>query len=183
MKKQTRTTKKAPAARTSLAQRVRVLEDIEAIKQLKAMYCNSCDGGWDRPTHDYDQVAALFTEDAVTDGTAGRTAGRENIRRLYRSYQVTPFAFHRVTNPIIKVAGDQATGNWHVLVALARPDGQAVWIAGIYDEEYVRSRDGWRIKLLKFTPAFITRYEQGWGKERTAPVQPRRAAPNPAAGV
>lgn len=183
MKKQARTAKKTAGRRVSLAQRVRLLEDLEEIKQLKALYCQYCDGGWDRPTHDYDRIAALFTEDAVTDGTAGRTEGRENIRRLYRSYQVTPFAFHRVTNPIIKVAGDQATGNWHVLVALARPDSQAVWIAGIYDEEYVRTRDGWRIKLLKFTPAFITRYEQGWGKERTAPVQPRRDDPNPAAGV
>jgi ketosteroid isomerase-like protein len=180
MKKQTRTAKKAPA-RMSLAQRVRLLEDVEEIKQLKASYCNYCDGGWDRPTHDYDQIAALFTEDAVTEGTAGRTEGRENIRRLYRSYQVTPFSFHRVTNPIIKVAGDRATGNWHVLVALARPDGQAVWVAGIYDEQYARTKDGWRIKVLKFTTAFITRYEQGWGKERSVPVQPRRDA-SPAAG-
>ncbi len=176
MKKQTQTAKKAPAARVSLAQRVRLLEDLEAIKQLKASYCRYCDGGWAGPTHDYDQIAALFTEDAMTDGTAGRTEGRENIRRLYRSYQATPFAFHRVTNPIIEVKGNQATGNWHVLVALTRPGGQAVWIAGIYDEEYLRTRDGWRIKTLKFTPAFITRYEQGWGKERAMPVQQSRAA-------
>jgi ketosteroid isomerase-like protein len=182
MKKQTRTAKKAPAARMSLAQRVRALEDVEEIKQLKASYCNYCDGGWDRPTHDYDRIADLFTEDAVTQGTAGRTAGRENIRRLYRSYQVTPFAFHRVTNPIIKVAGDRATGNWHVLVALTRPDGQAVWVAGIYDEEYVRTKDGWRIQVLKFTSAFTTRYEQGWGKERAMEVQRRRDANPPAAG-
>src|SRR5215472_3436051 len=151
MKKQTRTAKKAPAARTSLAQRLRLMEDFEEIKQLKAAYCNGCDGGWDRPTHDYDAIAALFTEDAVTEGTAGRTAGRENIRRLYRSYQATPFAFHRVTNPIIKVDGNRATGNWHVLVTLTRPDNQAVWIAGIYDEEYTRTREGWRIKTLRFT--------------------------------
>jgi hypothetical protein len=174
MKKQIGTAKKTPTPRMSLAQRVRLLEDLEEIKQLKALYCQYCDGGWDRPTHDYDQIAALFTEDAVTEGTAGRTEGRENIRRLYRSYQATPFAFHRVTNPIIKVAGNRATGNWHVLVALTRPDNQAVWVAGIYDEEYARTRDGWRIRMLKFTPAFITRYEQGWGRERAVPVQPQR---------
>jgi len=164
----------------TLAQRVRLLEDIESIKRLKALYCKYCDGGWAGPTHDFDQIAALFTEDAVTEGTAGRTQGRENIRRLYRSYQATPFAFHRITNPIIEVAGDRAKGNWHVLVALTRPDGQAVWVAGIYDEDYVRTRDGWRIQLLKFTPAFITRYEQGWGKESAVPVQPQHAS-SPAA--
>jgi ketosteroid isomerase-like protein len=169
--------RKAPAKRMTMAQRVQRIEDIEEIKQLKALYCMYCDGGWAGPTHDYDQIAALFTEDAVTEGTAGRTEGRESIRRLYRSYQATPFAFHRVTNPIIKVDGNRATGNWHVLVALTRPDGQAVWIAGIYDEEYQRTREGWRIKLLKFTPAFITPYEQGWGKERAMAVQPARSAP------
>jgi hypothetical protein len=182
MKKRTQASAKAPAARTTLAQKVRVLEDIEAIKQLKALYCKYCDGGWAGPTHDYDKIAALFTEDAVTDGTAGRTQGRENIRRLYKSYQASPLAFHRVTNPIIEVAGDRATGNWHVLVAILRPDSQAVWVAGIYDEEYARTRDGWRIKILKFTPAFITRYEQGWGKERAVPVQPSRGASPSAAG-
>jgi hypothetical protein len=165
-----------------LAHKVRVLEDIEAIKQLKALYCKYCDGGWAGPTHDYDKIAALFTEDAVTDGTAGRTQGRENIRRLYKSYQASPLAFHRVTNPIIEVTGDRASGNWHVLVAILRPDNQAVWVAGIYDEEYARTSEGWRIKTLKFTPAFITRYEQGWGKERAVPVQPPRGASPSAAG-
>ncbi len=171
MKKPTRTAKKRSPARKTLAQRVQLLEDIEEIKQLKALYCKYCDGGWAGPTHDYDRIAALFTEDAVTDGTSGLTAGRENIRRLYRSYQATPFAFHRVTNPIIKVNGNRATGNWHVLVALTRPDNQAIWIAGIYDEDYLKTRDGWRIQRLKFTPAFITRYEQGWGRERGLAAQ------------
>lgn len=179
MKKQTQPAKKSSAPRTTLAQRVQQLEDLESIKKLKALYCKYCDGGWAGPTHDYDNIAALFTEDAVTQGTAGTTAGRENIRRLYHSYQATPFAFHRVTNPIIEITGDRATGNWHVLVALTRPDQQAVWVAGLYDEEYVRTRDGWRITTLKFTPAFITPYELGWGKERAMPVPHR---PSPAAG-
>src|SRR5260370_30256692 len=113
MKKRTEAWAKARAARTTLARKVRVLEDIEAIKQLKALYCKYCDGGWAGPTHDYDKIAALFTEDAVTDGTAGRTQGRENIRRLYKSYQASPLAFHRLTNPIIEAAGDRASGNWH----------------------------------------------------------------------
>jgi ketosteroid isomerase-like protein len=182
MKKQTSKEKARPARASSMAQRTRRLEDIEEIKQLKALYCKYCDGGWAGPTHDYDRIAALFTEDAVTEGTAGRTEGRENIRRLYKSYQATPFAFHRVTNPIIQVTGNRATGNWHVLVALTRPDSQAVWVAGIYDEEYARTRDGWRIQRLKFTPAFITPYEQGWGKERAMPVQPRREPGSVSAG-
>ena len=40
-----------------LEARVRRLEDIEAIKQLKARYCALCDAGYDA-----DGIAPLFTE-------------------------------------------------------------------------------------------------------------------------
>jgi hypothetical protein len=36
----------------TLEQRVQVLEDIQAITELKAAYCNAADGGWDRPSHE-----------------------------------------------------------------------------------------------------------------------------------
>ena len=40
-----------------LARRLQVLEDIEAIKKLKARYCAYCDNQYDA-----DGIAALFTE-------------------------------------------------------------------------------------------------------------------------
>ena len=52
----------------ALEARLRRLEDIEALKQLKAQYCAACDDGYDA-----DRLASLFTEDAVWDG--GRTFG------------------------------------------------------------------------------------------------------------
>ena len=42
--------------------RLRRLEDIEAIKRLKARYCAACDDGYDP-----DRLAALFTEDVCGD--------------------------------------------------------------------------------------------------------------------
>ena len=50
---------------SALERRLQRLEDIEEISKLKARYCNFVDGGWDRPTHDYDGVASIFTDDGV----------------------------------------------------------------------------------------------------------------------
>ena len=53
--------------------RLRVLEDIEAIKKLKSRYCYLCDDNYDA-----DGLASLFTEDAVWEGgIRGRADGRD----------------------------------------------------------------------------------------------------------
>jgi Fe-S-cluster-containing dehydrogenase component len=46
-----------------LEKRLQALEEIEAIKRLKARYCAMCDAGYDS-----NGLAGLFTEDAVWDG-------------------------------------------------------------------------------------------------------------------
>ncbi len=156
--------KRVAKAGSALEKRVRLLEDIEEISKLKARYCNYVDGGWDRPTHDYDGVASIFTEDGVWEAIPTiRAETREGIREYFRKAQDISLAFHRITNPIIEVNGNQATGNWHVLVALTHPNGKAVWIGGIYNDEFVRTAEGWKFKKLSFTFAFNVPYEKGWG--------------------
>ena len=54
-----------------LEKRLQTLEDIEAIKRLKARYCAMCDAGYDS-----DGLAGLFTEDAVWDGGSFGTRRR-----------------------------------------------------------------------------------------------------------
>jgi len=156
--------KRVAKAGSALEKRLRTIEDIEEISKLKARYCNCVDGGWDRPTHDYDAVTELFTEDGVWDaGEKLRGEGREGIREFFKNARSISFAFHRITNPIIEIDGDTATGNWHVMVALTHPDGRAVWIAGIYNDQFVRTGDGWKFRRLTFTQAFQTPYERSWG--------------------
>ena len=85
------------------------MADIEQIKQLKHRYCACCD-----ERYDPDGIAALFTEDGVWDGGPfGRAEGREGFREFFRevSNQVD-FANHYVTNPIIEIDGNSATGCW-----------------------------------------------------------------------
>ncbi|MGH7917200.1 MAG: nuclear transport factor 2 family protein, partial [Candidatus Binataceae bacterium] len=55
----------------TLEERVRVLEDIESIKRLKARYCAACDDNYNA-----EAIAALFTEDAIWDGAGlGKAEG------------------------------------------------------------------------------------------------------------
>ena len=87
------------------------LEDIEAIKQLKARYADACDRNYD-----VDTLASLFAEDAIWDGGLfGVHNGREEIRAFFQgvSSDIT-FAMHYMMNPIIDVDGDEATGEWYL---------------------------------------------------------------------
>ena len=64
-----------------LEQRVQALEDINAIRHLKAQYAAYCDDHYNP-----DGLAALFTEDAVWESQGlGRFEGRDAIREFFRA--------------------------------------------------------------------------------------------------
>jgi hypothetical protein len=143
----------------TMEERLQVLEDVLAIKELKARYCDAADCGWSRPLNDADGMASLFVTEGVWDaGGYGRAEGRDAIRELFRT-SLYPFAFHMVTNPAIKVSGDTATGKWHMLVAHII-DERSLWIGAIHNDEYVRTPDGWKFKAVRITLAFTG--EQHW---------------------
>jgi ketosteroid isomerase-like protein len=148
-----------------LARRIQVLEDIEALKKLKARYCAYCDNHYDA-----DGLAALFTEDAVWDGgeRLGRSEGREAIRAFFQGAPTRlPFAIHHVTNPFIDVHGDTATGRWYLFQPCTRAEGnRAVWLAARYEEDYVRQGGEWKFRQMRIFPAFYTPYDQGWVKQQ-----------------
>jgi hypothetical protein len=99
------------------------LEDIEAIKQLKARYCEICDDD-----HNPDRITSVFAEDGIWESAEfGTGRGHAEIRTLFQSFQeLIEFSQHNVMNPIIEVHGDRATGNgtsWAVQVS-RRPSGE-----------------------------------------------------------
>jgi uncharacterized protein (TIGR02246 family) len=147
----------------TIEERLRVLEDIEEIRKLKARYAAACDDNYDA-----DAIAALFTEDALWDGgSLGKADGRDAIRKFFsRAAEFFPFAIHNVMNPIIEVEGDRATAQWYLLQPATMAKGnQAVWLAAVYHDEYVRHEGRWMFKKLSVKPHFLTPYEEGWARK------------------
>jgi hypothetical protein len=131
------------------------MEDYRAIIELKSRYCNACDGGWDRTTHDLKILGELFTEDAVWDGrpTLPLAEGREAILIMMQGFRDTfPFIIHNVMNPVIAIDGDNAKGQWHAILHYRTPKGAGTSYS-IYEDTFERTAAGWRIKLLRVTGA------------------------------
>lgn len=151
---------------SDLDPRLQRLIDIEDIKQLKARYAAHCDDDYEA-----DGLAALFVEDAVWDGSAlGYAKGREAIREFFRNAPATvSFAVHTVTNPLIEVDGDRATGGWYLWQPMVLRDGDAsMWLCAQYDDRYVRTDDGWKFEHVKITIRAFSPYEEGFGKTLVA---------------
>jgi hypothetical protein len=146
-----------------LEHRLQILEDVEAIKKLKARYCLAVD------VREEEGFVSLFTEDAVWDGGRfGRYEGRAAIQNFFRSIpEILSFAVHYVMNPVIEVQGEQATGRWYLLEPCTMVEGnRAVWGTAQYDEVYVKKGGEWKFQQIKLIPVFWSPYDQGWVRRR-----------------
>ncbi len=131
--------------------RLRILEDIEEIRKLKARYCAGCDDD-----HNPDTLVALFAPDGSWEATGmGRHEGHDAIRKFFADLRASGRirnSAHNVFNPIIEVDGDTATGHWRLLMLYTGnvPGGEAQYfrIIGWYREEYVRLFGRWRFRSL-----------------------------------
>lgn len=133
---------------------------IEAIKQLKYAYLRHLD------LKEWDALAALFTEDAVSAYADGQHSyqGREAIMgfltgALSHARVVTR---HQVHHPEIKLnaALTEAHGTWYlsdaVINTVSRDAEKHFCItgAGFYDERYVYTADGWKIAAIGYRRVF-----------------------------
>jgi len=154
----------------NLENRISVLEDIEAIKQLKSMYCYLADAGIAGDEKKMDDLVARFTEDAWVDFSEfGVHKGKKAIEVFYKEVvtQTLSYSAHMVANPVIEVDGNNASGNWYVFVPCTlRSTGKAAWLQAKYEEVY-RKIDGkwyWKSMIARFD--YISPFEEGWAKTR-----------------
>lgn len=137
--------------------RLRVLEDIEAIKSLHRNYVYAL------ASQQWDDMLDCFAEDAVADiWTHGLRRGKKEIGELFHSFdgRILPTHGHLAAQPVITVDGDTAEGYW--ILYLFLPEPEATWIQGRHDCKYVRVNGRWKYSHLKFTrpwpaPETITR--------------------------
>jgi ketosteroid isomerase-like protein len=127
-----------------LEQRLRVLEDREAIWRLFMEYKRHLD------QRDFRAYASLFTDDAVWAGNLGKAVGPAEIEvLLIRTLEVYPSdrerTYHLIMNEAIDVDGDAASArsNWGYVTR--GPNDEPVFeMLGRYRDDLVRTPDGWR---------------------------------------
>lgn len=149
-----------------LEKRIAVLEDVEAIKKLKARYCAICDDN-----HNPDEIVKLFATDGIWEGDGiGKHQGHAAIRALFQRFQERiSFSQHNVMNPIIEVDGDRARGTWYFLGPFTfRKGNRAMWLAARYEEDYVKVNGEWKFQHLRAIGRMSAPYETGWANQDAA---------------
>lgn len=130
-----------------LEKRVKVLEDIEAIKKLHINYVYLlCNLQWE-------DMLACFAEDATLElPDQGVCKGKKEIRGVFHNVlakMIKRTDGHFVGQPIISVEGDRAKGHWILHLFFAEPEVK--WLQGRQDCEYVRVNGEWKFSSVKFT--------------------------------
>jgi hypothetical protein len=144
--------------------RLTVLEDIDAIKRLKAEYCDICDDN-----HNQDRIVAIFAEDGIWEGKGvGHARGHAELRQLFKGFEERiSFSQHNVFNPRITVEGDRAHGIWYFLGPFTfRKGNRPVWLAARYEDDYVKLDGVWKFQHLRAIGRMTAPYETGWAGDR-----------------
>jgi uncharacterized protein (TIGR02246 family) len=125
------------------------MDDVEAIKRLKARYCRTMD------TKDWAAMRRLFTDDVVMDTTAsggGVTTGADDFMAFLQDAIGDVLTVHHCHTPEIDVtAATSASGVWAMEDMLRWPDGSELHGYGHYHESYEKVDGEWRIKRSQLT--------------------------------
>ena len=156
-----------------MEKRLRLLEDVEEIKQLNEYYVQY----FNPPV--WGKIEQCFSKDAVLDVHAGTVKGREEIRKLLTENVSQIHAGvdeYFVVHPRISVSGDKAKGSWLLVELIAKPrkypfklpflpsDYVPDWISGYQEVEYVREDGKWKISLMHWRATIFRRYTKKWWK-------------------
>ena len=149
-----------------IEERLARLEDVEAIKNLKARYAYYCDHGYDA-----DGMAGLFVEDSLwTSNSFGTYQGRAAIHEFQSkiSSEIL-WALHFMICPVVDVSddGETATGTFYLIefATMTRPVGEekdAVVMSAVYTDKFVRENGEWRFKEVSVEFHQVSDLEKGW---------------------
>jgi hypothetical protein len=140
----------------TLAARVQALEDRAAISELRARFCRLIDESR------WADVAALFVEDGFYRGRDKDLRGREQLHAYFASGpRRRERAWHFIHNETVAIDGDRATGSCYLDCPLV-VDGTPVVCAASYDDELVRTPDGWRFQGRTIAFFYMAPLAEGW---------------------
>jgi uncharacterized protein (TIGR02246 family) len=154
----------------SLEERVNRIEDIEAIKQLKATYARHLDDGYNP-----EGIASLFTEEGlwVIKGVGGEAKGRAGIGQHCRNLKEgIAWGQHNISSPVVTIApdGKHADATFYLVCLLtmapspANPEAEAFVLAGKYSDKLVKIDDQWFFEEITGTIDQSSPWTEGWVK-------------------
>ncbi len=135
----------------SLERRIAILEDIEAIKQLKLRYLYACD------MRDSAGVLECFTKtDCLIDaGFIGRFEQAKDFVAVFESMTQSPSHLdqHYGIGPEISITDEtHARGRWRIHFQLFDSEkGVAQFMGGYYEDKYRKENGEWKILESVYT--------------------------------
>ncbi len=125
------------------------MDDIEAIKQLKARYCRLMD------TKDWEGYRRVFADDVTMDTSdAGGNiiVGADDFLEFLLGAIGDVVTVHQCHTPEIEVTSPStATGIWAMEDMLRYPNGTELHGYGHYYESYEKQDGEWRVKSSRLT--------------------------------
>jgi len=125
------------------------MDDVEAIKQLKARYFRTMD------TKDWDGMRQVFTDDVIVDTSSsggGVVEGADEFLTFLRGVIGDVVTVHHGHMPEIEItSATTATGIWAMEDMLRWPSGAEMHGYGHYHETYKKVDGQWRIKSTTLT--------------------------------
>jgi SnoaL-like domain len=162
----------------SLDTRLQYLEDIEAIKHLKARAGRLADQKYTpdhhkRPQEEVDEIAwqqaRLFAPDGEVMLGPGKFA--RGHQALFENFRHRPwrFALHMYYCPIIDHHGDRASGQW-VFWCLATDEttNAPLHVAGYIQDEYVKLDGNWLFQSTRLNARLSTGFGEPWTNDAGA---------------
>ena len=134
---------------SELEQRIRILEDIEAIKKLKARYWRCIDRKL------WNELEGCFTEDVIVDyGPDMQFRGREAVLQFFRNVlgNASVITVHAGYGAEIEILSDTtAKGIWALSdYVITEPDSKMRGWAH-YEDEYIKEGGKWKKKCTRIT--------------------------------
>jgi hypothetical protein len=158
-----------------LENKVKTLEDLEAIKRLQRSF------GYYLEHWMYEEILDCFSDSPDTELNilVGIYLGKEGVRRYVtgeKERSVNPELLHQVMqlSGVVDIGGDGKTaeGRWYGFGAVAIPRGKGViqmLFGGIYTCKYVKEGGKWKILKIMWNPTYTCSPTEGWVKpERVA---------------
>ncbi len=121
---------------------------IGSISDLLVRYATGID------RRDWPLFRTVFTDDCELDyGEIGAWNGVDAVTEFMEQvHAMAGHTLHRLSNQAITVDGDTAVARTYVDALIMAADNQSgVNGIGFYDDEMVRTADGWRIARRRFT--------------------------------